>query len=92
MTQRELKMVRIEIYTKFFCPYCARAKKLLESKGVAYEEHDITMGGDKRAEMLKRANGRHTVPQIFIADRHIGGSDDLAELDRNGQLDPLLAA
>ena len=85
-------MPRVEIYTKFLCPYCARAKKLLDSKGVAYEEIDISMGGEKRNEMLQRANGRHTVPQIFIGDRHVGGSDDLAELERNGQLDPLLAA
>ena len=85
-------MARIEIYTKFLCPYCTRAKRLLESKGVAYEEHDITMRGDKRAEMMQRANGRHTVPQIFIEGRHIGGSDDLARLERDGQLDPLLAA
>ncbi|WP_332810631.1 glutaredoxin 3 [Sphingomonas sp.] len=85
-------MPRVEIYTKFLCPYCARAKKLLDGKGVAYEEIDISMGGEKRNEMLERANGRHTVPQIFIGDRHVGGSDDLAELERNGQLDPLLAA
>jgi glutaredoxin 3 len=85
-------MPRIEIYTKFLCPYCSRAKKLLDSKGAVYEEYDITMGGAKRAEMMQRAQGRHTVPQIFIGDRHIGGSDDLAELDRNGGLDPLLAA
>jgi len=84
-------MARVEIYTKFLCPYCARAKRLFDSKGVSYEEYDITMGGDKRAEMMQRANGRHTVPQIFIDGRHIGGSDDLAELERNGQLDPLLA-
>jgi glutaredoxin 3 len=85
-------MARIEIYTKFLCPYCTRAKRLLESKGVPYEEYDITMGGEKRAEMMQRANGRHTVPQIFIDDRHIGGSDDLAALERDGQLDPLLTA
>jgi glutaredoxin 3 len=85
-------MPRVEIYTKFLCPYCARAKKLLDSKGVAYDEIDISMGGEKRAEMLQRASGRHTVPQIFINDRHIGGSDDLAELERNGRLDPLLTA
>jgi glutaredoxin 3 len=85
-------MARIEIYTKFFCGYCARAKKLLENKGVQYEEYDITMGGPKRQEMLERSNGRSTVPQIFIDDRHIGGSDDLAVLDRNGELDSLLAA
>lgn len=85
-------MARVEIYTKFLCPYCSRAKKLLADKGVAFEEYDITMGGEKRAEMLQRANGRHTVPQIFIDDRHVGGSDDLAELDRDGRLDPLLAS
>ena len=84
-------MPRVEIYTKFLCPYCSRAKKLLDGKGVQYEEYDITADGEKRAEMMQRSNGRHTVPQIFIDDRHVGGSDDLAELDRNGQLDPLLA-
>ncbi len=83
-------MARVEIYTKGFCGYCARAKRLLDAKGIAYEEYDITLGGPKRAEMLQRANGRTTVPQIFIGDRHVGGSDDLAELERNGQLDPLL--
>ena len=85
-------MARVEIYTKFFCPYCSRAKKLLGEKGVEFEEYDITMGGEKRAEMLQRANGRHTVPQIFIDGRHVGGSDDLAALEREGQLDPLLNA
>lgn len=84
-------MPRVEIYTKFLCPYCSRAKKLLDGKGVRYEEYEITMDAEKRAEMIQRANGRSTVPQIFIDDRHIGGSDDLAELDRNGRLDPLLA-
>ena len=85
-------MARIEIYSKAFCGYCARAKRLLDSKGVDYEEYDITMGGPKRAEMLQRAPGRTTVPQIFIDGRHVGGSDDLYELERNGQLDPLLTA
>ena len=84
-------MPQVEIYTKFMCPYCTRAKSLLKSKGAAFEEYDITMGGPKRAEMLDRANGRTTVPQIFIDGRHIGGSDDLAALDRAGGLDPLLA-
>ena len=84
-------MARVEIYTKFLCPYCARAKRLLGEKGVSFEEYDITMGGEKRGEMLSRANGRTTVPQIFIDGRHIGGSDDLHALDREGQLDPLLA-
>ena len=83
-------MAKVEIYTKIFCGYCVRAKRLLESKGVDYEEFDITLGGLKRAEMLQRANGRTTVPQIFIDDYHVGGSDDLYELERNGGLDPLL--
>ena len=85
-------MAKVEIYTKFLCPYCTRAKSLLASKGVDYQEYDISMGGPKRAEMIERANGRTTVPQVFIDGRHIGGSDDLAELDRAGGLDPLLAA
>lgn len=85
-------MAKVEIYTKAWCPYCSRAMALLSSKGVEAEEHDITMGGLGRAEMIERANGRTTVPQIFIDGRHIGGSDDLAALDRRGKLDPLLAA
>ena len=85
-----MRTPRIEIYTKAFCGYCVRAKRLLEAKGVAFEEYDITLGGAKRAEMLQRAQGRSTVPQIFIGDRHVGGSDDLYELDRSGRLDPLL--
>lgn len=85
-------MPKVEIYTKFFCPYCTRALALLRSKGAAIEEHDISMGGARRAEMLARAPGGTTVPQIFIGDRHIGGSDDLAALDRRGELDALLAA
>ena len=85
-------MARVEVYTKFLCPYCSRAMKLLASKGVAVEEYDITMGGPKRTEMLSRSEGRTTVPQIFIDGRAIGGSDDLAALDRAGKLDELLAA
>jgi glutaredoxin 3 len=84
-------MARIEVYTKFLCPYCTRAKALLAGKGVAIEEIDISTGGPRRAEMLDRSGGRQTVPQIFIDGRHIGGSDDLAALDRAGKLDPLLA-
>jgi glutaredoxin 3 len=83
-------MARVEIYTKFGCPYCARAKRLLEEKGVDYEEYEINSERGKREEMLERANGRTTVPQIFIDGRHVGGSDDLAELERNGQLDAML--
>jgi glutaredoxin 3 len=85
-------MARVEIYTKFMCPYCARAKKLLESKGVQYDEYEISADAAKRAEMMRRAQDRSTVPQIFIDDRHVGGSDDLAELDRDGRLDPMLQA
>ena len=85
-------MPKVEIYTKFLCPYCTRAKKLLGDKGVTFEEYDITMGGPKRAEMLDRAKGGSTVPQIFINDQHVGGSDDLAALERAGKLDGLLAA
>lgn len=85
-------MARVEIYTKMFCPYCSRAKRLLSDKGVGYEEYDITMGGRKRDEMLGRANGRHTVPQIFIGDHHVGGCDDLTALEQAGKLDPLLQA
>jgi glutaredoxin 3 len=85
-------MAKIEIYTKAFCPYCARALRLLSDKGAEPQEFDITMGGPKRAEMIDRANGRTTVPQVFIDGRHIGGSDDLAALDRDGKLDALLAA
>ncbi len=84
-------MAKVEVYTKFLCPFCARAMKLLKAKGVAVEEIDITMGGPKRTEMLARSEGRTTVPQIFIDGRPIGGSDDLAALDRSGKLDPLLA-
>ena len=83
-------MARVEIYTKAFCPYCTRAMRLLASKGVEPEEHDISLGGPKRAEMIQRASGRTTVPQVFIDGQHIGGSDDLAALDRQGGLDPLL--
>lgn len=82
----------VTIYTKFGCGYCFRAKRLLESKGVVFTEYDITMGGAKRAEMMERAPTARTVPQIFIGDTHVGGSDDLAALDRNGKLDAMLAA
>ncbi len=84
-------MPRIDIYTKMMCPFCTRAKALLNAKGAAFEEYDITMGGPKRAEMLERAGGRSTVPQIFIAGKHVGGSDELAALERAGRLDALLA-
>lgn len=82
---------KVEIYTQFGCPYCVRAKHLLETKGVTYSEYDVTMGGPKRDEMVARAPGARTVPQIFINDVAIGGSDDLRELDYEGKLDALLA-
>lgn len=85
-------MAKIEIYTKAFCPYCSRAVKLLGDKGVTFEEYDVTMGGPKKAEMVERSGGRMTMPQIFIDDRHIGGFDDMAAMDRAGKLDPLLTA
>lgn len=82
----------VTIYTKFGCPYCSRAKRLLDDKGVNFTEHDITMGGAERDEMMRRAPAARTVPQIFIGDHHVGGSDDLAALDRDGKLDALLAS
>lgn len=85
-------MAQVEIYTKAFCPYCSRAMRLLSGKGVAPTEYDITLGGPKRTEMVERSGGRTTVPQVFVDGRHIGGSDDLAAWDRDGRLDPLLAA
>ncbi|MGE0180400.1 MAG: glutaredoxin 3 [Sphingomonas sp.] len=85
-------MAQVEIYTKAFCSYCSRAKALLAGKGITFDEYDITMGGADRATMIQRANGRTTVPQIFIGGRHIGGCDDLLALDARGALDPLLGA
>jgi glutaredoxin 3 len=85
-------MARVEIYTRMFCGYCSAAKRLLDRKGVAYEEHDLSLGGPKKAEMIERANGRSTFPQIFIDGVHIGGCDDLHALDDAGRLDPMLAA
>ncbi len=82
---------QIDIYTKFACPYCVRAKHLLKQKGAAFNEYDITLGGARRAEMLARAPRAMTVPQIFIGDTHVGGSDELAALERAGRLDVLLA-
>ncbi len=84
-------MARVEMYSKTTCPYCYRAKDLLRGKGVSIEEYVIDGGGGKRDEMIDRA-GRTTVPQIFIDGRHVGGCDDLFALDRQGRLDPLLAA
>ena len=83
-------MATVEIYTKAFCPYCSRAMHLLAAKDVEPVEYDITMDRAKRTEMLDRAKGGATVPQIFVDGAHIGGFDDLAALDRAGKLDPLL--
>ena len=83
-------MAKVEIYTTPFCGYCARAKGLLDSKGAAYEEMDVMEDAAKRSEMRERSK-RTTVPQIFINGQHIGGSDELAALERAGKLDPLLA-
>ena len=81
---------QIDIYTKFGCGYCFRAKKLLDEKGAEYREIDVTMGGKERQEMLSRVPNARTVPQIFIGDTHVGGSDELHALEREGKLDPLL--
>jgi len=83
-------VAKIELYTTMFCPYCARARNLLQKKGVSFTDIDVMGDDDKRDEMIARANGRYTVPQIFIDGRHIGGSDELVALDRDGKLDPLL--
>jgi glutaredoxin 3 len=83
-------MVKTEIYTRKFCYYCDAARELLTSKGVTFTEHDVTGKPELRREMIARANGRTTMPQIFIGKVHVGGSDDLHALDAEGRLDPLL--
>ncbi len=83
-------MAKIEIYTKFLCGYCSRAKALLASKGADFSEIDVTLDATLRRTMTDRSNGQTSVPQIFIDGRHIGGSDELAALDARGGLDPLL--
>jgi glutaredoxin 3 len=80
----------VVMYATGWCPYCQRARKLLEKKGVAYTEIDIESGPEKRAEMQSRS-GRRSVPQIFIGDTHVGGSDDLHELEAQGKLDAMLS-
>lgn len=84
-------MADVTIYTRQFCGYCSAAKRLLDSKGVAYTEHDATFAPQLKQEMLARSNGRRTFPQIFIGETHVGGSDELHALERAGKLDPLLA-
>lgn len=83
-------MQTVEIYTSPFCGYCHAAKRLLADKGISFSEYDVARAPEKRQEMLSRANGRHTVPQIFVGETHVGGYDDMAALDRAGKLDPLL--
>lgn len=85
-------MPAITIYTKDWCPYCSAAKDLLKEKGARFDEINIMGDPAKRSEMMTRSGGRSTVPQIFIDNRHVGGCDDLYALDKQGLLDPLLAA
>jgi glutaredoxin 3 len=85
-------MPKITIYTTLFCPYCAAAKALLARKGAAYDEIDVTYDPSSRKQMSAKAGGRTSVPQIWIGDMHVGGCDDLHELDAAGELDPLLNA
>ena len=84
-------MAQVEIYTTMLCPYCWRAKKLLEERGARVKEVDVMTDGKLRAEMRERAGGRTSVPQIFINGRHVGGCDDLYALDQAGKLEPMLA-
>ncbi len=85
-------MAEVEIYSTLFCPYCARAKSLLTRKGVAFVNIDLMEQPDRRDEMMQRAGGRSSVPQIFINGEHIGGADDLTALDQAGELDARLAS
>ena len=85
-------MAQVEVYSTLFCPYCARAKSLLGKKGVDYINIDVMEDSAKRDEMVKRSGGRTSVPQIFINGEHIGGSDDLHALEREGALDAKLAS
>ncbi|MDC0601719.1 glutaredoxin 3 [Aliiglaciecola sp.] len=85
-------MSKVELYTKGYCPYCKRAKALLEQKGVAFEEYPIDQQPELRDTMIDRANGGYTVPQIFINDQHIGGCDDMFALESQNKLDSLLSA
>lgn len=85
-------MANVTLYTSPLCGFCHAAKRMLSAKGVSFAEIDVARDPSKRQEMMKRAEGGHTVPQIFIGDIHVGGYDDMAALDRTGKLDPLLAA
>lgn len=85
-------MKDVEIYTSPLCGFCHAAKRLLNEKGVSFSEIDVLQQPERKAEMIQRANGGRTVPQIFVGDTHVGGCDDLYALERTGKLDPLLAA
>jgi glutaredoxin 3 len=85
-------MPAVQIYTTRYCPYCVAAKSLLKRKGVAFDEVDVGAAAERREEMIQRANGRMTVPQIFVGSTHVGGNDDLQALERAGKLDALLAS
>jgi glutaredoxin 3 len=89
MSQETLSNSEIVMYATSWCGYCARARRLLQNKGVAFREIDLDDHPEARSEMIERS-GRRTVPQIFIGDKHVGGSDDLMALDKSGGLDPLL--
>lgn len=89
--QKSASRPRVIMYTTDWCPYCARARRLLEQKGVSFEEIDVEARPGGWAEMIERSGGRSSVPQIFVGDTHVGGSDDLYALDASGGLDPLLA-
>ncbi len=85
-------MKSVEIYTSPLCGFCHAAKRLLKQKGVEFTEYNVAINPAKRQEMMGRANGRHTVPQIFVGEDHVGGCDDLFDLEQNGKLDAMLAA
>ncbi|WP_422368746.1 glutaredoxin 3 [Pelagibius sp.] len=85
-------MTKIEVYSSMLCPFCYRAKKLLEKKGAAFTEIDVMLNPRRKAEMVERSGGRTSVPQIFINDRHVGGCDDLYALEAGNKLEPLLQA
>ena len=89
--REEITSMKVEIYSSAQCGYCDMAKQLLQRKGIAFEEIRVDTDADRRTEMLARANGQRTVPQIFIDDVHVGGCDQLVALDRNNQLDALLS-
>jgi glutaredoxin 3 len=90
ISEPQAATAKVVVYSTLLCPFCHRAKALLKKKGVSFVEIDVGMDAAKRAEMTKLAHGRHTVPQIFIGDTHVGGCDDLHALEEEGKLDSLL--